>query len=90
MVDRLTYRADGFIFEAVDGAMVPASEETTMTIRIGDKIKFRAATRCSDRVATRKVVALRSGGYQVAYNGCPEFLVRPHEVLTVVAATHDP
>lgn len=56
----------------------------TATARLGDRIKFRVATRDSNRAATRKVVGRRmDGGYEVRYRGYSDFIVHPHEVLTI-------
>ena len=53
-------------------------------IKVGDRIKFRAVTRHSDRTAWRTVTAVEFCGertIQVRYHGWPKFQVRDHEIL---------
>lgn len=52
--------------------------------RVGDRIRFSAATRCGPPVATRKVKRLGDhGSYEVGFHGWPNFIVHKHEVLTI-------
>jgi hypothetical protein len=52
---------------------------------IGDRIKFRAATRWSDKAVIRKIVAIGDDGKpEVRFGGWSNFVVRPHEVIAVV------
>ncbi|WP_292960525.1 hypothetical protein [Novosphingobium sp. UBA1939] len=51
-------------------------------IRIGDRIKFKAATRSSYRVAVRKVNGFTPDGRPtVGYHGWSNFVVEPHEII---------
>lgn len=55
--------------------------------KVGDRIKFKAATRCSYRAAWRKVKEVDSLGRPlVGYAGWDRFIVRPCEVLEVESA----
>lgn len=57
------------------------------TIKIGDRIRFRAATRASDREVWRKVNGFANGGQPtVRFHGWPDFVVRWHEISDVEAA----
>jgi hypothetical protein len=56
------------------------------TFKVGDRIKFKAATRSDCKVAVRKVVGLSSLGWpEVRYHGWDNFLVRPSEVIARVS-----
>lgn len=49
-------------------------------IKIGDRITFRAATRWSDRKATRVVNGFFCGNPTVRYGGSPNFVIRLEEI----------
>ena len=51
--------------------------------QIGDAIKFRSATRWSNRVATRIINGTYCGNPTVRYSGCPNFIVRDYEILEI-------
>ena len=53
----------------------------TQTIQIGDRITFRAATRWSDKPATRVVNGFIAGNPTVRYGGWAQFIVRVDEIL---------
>ena len=54
-------------------------------LKIGDRIRFRAVTRWSDKPAVRKVVGFdQQGRPLVRFGGWPEFIVEPCEVLDVL------
>lgn len=56
----------------------------TSTVKIGDRIKFKACTRSSYKVAWRKVVSFWRGKPCVArYEGCSDFIVRWNEIQDV-------
>lgn len=58
---------------------------TRKRIKVGDRIKFKAATRYSHETATRKVKGFDSYGRPlVGYAGWSEFVVHPREVLDVI------
>lgn len=53
-------------------------------IEIGDRITFKSPTRWADRKATRVVKGFDPHGRpEVAYGGCPYFIVQLHEVISV-------
>lgn len=57
------------------------------TIKIGDRIQFRAITRWSGVATWRKVNGFDSRGWPtVVFGGWRDFIVRPHEVLQVEQA----
>lgn len=49
--------------------------------KIGDRITFRAATRWSDRKATRVVNGFFNGRPTVRFGGWADFVVRPEEII---------
>lgn len=49
----------------------------------GDRITFRAATRWSHATATRIVNGFYNGWPTVRYGGCPNFIVKHHEISAV-------
>ena len=55
-------------------------------IRVGDRIKFRAVTRHSDRAVTRVVNGFVSenGNPTVRFHGWGNFVVRRHEIHEVI------
>lgn len=56
-------------------------------IKIGDRIRFRAVTRWSDKPATRKVVDIdQEGRPLVRFGGWSNFIVERNEVLEVLPA----
>lgn len=57
----------------------------TNKIKIGDRITFKAATRFSYSKATRVVNGFCNGMPTVRYAGWPNFIVRPNEILEVLA-----
>ena len=64
-----------------------ATATTTADVpAVGDRIKFRACTRWDDKAATRKVNGFYQGMPTVRYGGCPNFIVRPHEIIAVQTA----
>ena len=62
-----------------------------MKVKIGDKIKFKAATRWNCGAVWRKVNGFRQiGPYfrpTVRYGGWPNFTVRSEEILEVKSVT---
>lgn len=53
--------------------------------KIGDSIKFKAATRSHYKVAVRRVTGYYANGYTVTrYHGWSDFCVRADEVLEVL------
>jgi hypothetical protein len=57
----------------------------TKGIKVGDRIKFKSATRDSYRVATRVVRGLDSQGRPlVGYAGWRDFIVHWHEMIEVL------
>lgn len=58
---------------------------TRKKIRIGDRIKFKAATRWAFRAVVRKVKGFdHLGRPLVGYGGWSEFIVHPKEILEVI------
>lgn len=57
-------------------------------IKIGDRIKFKAATRWSHEAVWRKVNGLfpATGAVTVRYGGWADFIVRPWEIIEIDAA----
>ena len=54
-------------------------------LKVGDRIKFKSATRDSYRVATRVVRGLDSQGRPlVGYAGWLDFIVHRHEIIEVL------
>lgn len=56
----------------------------TRKIKVGDRIKFKAATRSHFRVAVRVVTEINSYGVCVSYHGWRGFVVRPSEILEII------
>lgn len=53
-------------------------------MRVGDLLTFKAATRCSYRKATRKIVGFwHNGCPMVRYAGWSDFIVQPREIISV-------
>ena len=52
-------------------------------IKAGNWIKFRSWTRYGTKTAIRKVKAVSRLGAEVGYFGCPNFIVKPREILEV-------
>lgn len=53
-------------------------------MRVGDLLTFKAATRCSYRKATRKIVDFcHDGRPMVHYAGWSDFIVQPREIISV-------
>jgi len=53
-------------------------------MEIGDYIIFKAATRCDYRKAKRKIVGFDPlGRVEVRYAGWSNFIVLPHEIISV-------
>lgn len=62
------------------------TETPAGVVRVGDRIKFRSATRDGCRAAVRKVVGIDEFGRPlVAYHGWSHFVVLHREVLEVLA-----
>lgn len=56
-------------------------------MKIGDRIKFKALTRWSNRAVWRKIVGFDSHGRpEVRFGGWSSFVVAKHEILEVEAA----
>jgi len=57
---------------------------TKRKMRVGDLLTFKAVTRCSHKKATRKIVSFDYlGRPQVRYAGWSDFIVMPHEIISV-------
>jgi len=58
------------------------------SLDIGDRIKFRAATRWGDRKVWRKVNGFHGSEDKptVRFGGWPEFVVRHHEIVEIEKA----
>lgn len=56
-----------------------------MTIKIGDRIKFKSLARWNSKAAVRVVNGFDAGRPMVRFGGYPEFIVRPDEVIEVVS-----
>ena len=54
-------------------------------MKLGDYIKFRVALREGMRTATRKITGFYDGKPTVGFNGYRDFIVRPAEILEVLA-----
>lgn len=59
------------------------------TIRVGDRIKFKSATRSHCRKAWRIVNGFIYGRPTVRYHSCPEFMVRRKEITAMEQAGDD-
>ena len=59
--------------------------EDLINIEVGDRIRFRAATRWSDRLVWRQVNGFDHGRPTVRF-GWPQFIVRLHEITEVEKA----
>lgn len=57
-----------------------------MALKLGDRIKFRAVTRWSDKPVWRKVNGFCNDHPTVRYGGWSQFVVRPTEIIEVKAA----
>jgi hypothetical protein len=55
-----------------------------MVIKLGDRIKFKSATRWSGKAATRVVNGFHNGCPTVRYSGWGKFIVRLEEVIEIV------
>lgn len=55
-------------------------------INIGDRIRFRAATRHDYKTAERIVVGFWAGQPKVRYHGWSDFVVQDNEIIEVIPA----